>query len=166
MDKLLDDARRLSAGTVATLIGRDDYTTIDRMSSAFISWLETEGTASFFTWQCAWSAFAKAGRVCEVLGISVPTIEDIHAGWDLYEVRLADSARFGREKTDHFRIPLGLNEAEFMRLHSLCREAKNAVLLLHRLRGDDRPEIEAACEAAKRRRAQMGPRPNAAIRAA
>lgn len=79
MNKVFDDARRLSSGTLATLIGRGDYATLDKVNEAFLGWLPPIA-GRFFTWQSAWLEFAKSGRLCTVLGVTQPNREEINAG--------------------------------------------------------------------------------------
>lgn len=59
LETLLEQARRLSSGTLATLTGKTLYTEIDEIRLEFIEFCE-ENSDKFKTWQPAWWSFIAA----------------------------------------------------------------------------------------------------------
>lgn len=53
---ILEDARQLSSGTIAGLIGSTRYEDIDREQTAFVAFVANR-SGRFETWQDAWEAF-------------------------------------------------------------------------------------------------------------
>ena len=55
------DARTLSSGTIASLIGESDYTLIEGIQNDFIAYCD-KMDGIFKTWQAAWTVFAMSTR--------------------------------------------------------------------------------------------------------
>lgn len=57
METLTQQARGLSSGTIASLIGNNLYSAIDEEQFSFVAFCE-ENEDNFRTWQAAWKAYA------------------------------------------------------------------------------------------------------------
>lgn len=61
METLIEQARRLSSGTVATLTGEKRYTDIDRIRADFVTFCAGRKDEK---WQDAWAEFKFSLRCC------------------------------------------------------------------------------------------------------
>jgi len=61
METLIEQARRLSSGTIATLTGENRYVHIDRIRADFVTFCEGRSDEK---WQDAWAEFRPVFRCC------------------------------------------------------------------------------------------------------
>lgn len=81
IESLVQQARGLSSGTMATLIGSSKYADIDLAQNDFVSWC-TEHGGEYLAWPMAWHAW-KAERMY----IAAPQIVEIPVTIDRPQVR-------------------------------------------------------------------------------
>lgn len=76
-ETVLEQARTLSSGTIASISGQTQYAVIDRVQQNFMAFCIQFGSR-YTTWQEAWSVYYQTGRMSqaiakEVIGNDYPT---------------------------------------------------------------------------------------------
>lgn len=62
---LMEQVVGLASGTIATLIDRTDYETIDKVHAEFIEYCKSPAAEGILTWSAAWEKFSDASRFLE-----------------------------------------------------------------------------------------------------